>query len=122
MNSDLEDKTLNALLAQPTQVSDRGFCRDTLKLIEKPAARKAKIFSAAGIAWLALAFVLASPAELNLQIQKFGDIFLSLFPKSLGLVELAQSSFPSSGVDFTLPTIVLFISVVLLWLSSMTRI
>lgn len=122
MNSNLEDETLNALLAQPAQASDRGFCRETLKFIEKQAAQKAKIFSAAGIVWLALTLVLASPAELTQQMQKFSDMFISLLSKSLSLAELTHLSFPSSGIDFTIPTFALLVSIILLWLGGMTRI
>jgi len=122
MNSDLEDEILNALLAQPTQVADRGFCRKTLKLIEKPTTQKVKIFSTAGIAWLILALVITSPAELTRQIQKSSDMFISLLSKPLSLTELTQTSFPGASIDFTIPAFTLLVSIILLWLISLARI
>lgn len=122
MSTDLEDEVLNALLAQPTQVADRGFCRETLKLIEKPTEQTTKIFSTAGIAWLILALVVVSPLELTQQIQKLSDLFISLLSKPLNLVEFVQVSLPSASIDSTVPTFALLVSIVLLWLVSRTRI
>ena len=121
MSTELEDETLNALLAQPSQVSDRGFCQSTLKLIEEPAAHKAKIFSSAGLAWLILVLVIVSPAELSQQIQKFSNLFSSFLSKPLNLAELAQTSFPNSGMELTIPTFALLLGAILIWLINLSR-
>lgn len=121
MSPELEDETLNTLLAQPSQVSDRGFCQNTLKLIGESTAYKTKIFSSAGLAWLILVLALVSPVELTQQIQKFGGIFISFLSKPLNLAELAQSSFPSSGMDFSVPTFALLFGIILVWLINLSR-
>jgi len=90
MNSNSGFNELDALLAKPPTLSDRGFSERINKQIERSNIARRNLFLITGLSWLLLTFIASSPQAI------YGDlatVALSLDIASLysGSAELLQS-------------------------------
>lgn len=75
MNDNSDFDQLDALLAQPALLADRGFSERVAQRLRRFASVRRNIFLITGLCWLALVFIAASPEALY---AAFSTLVLSL--------------------------------------------
>jgi hypothetical protein len=100
-NSDFDQ--LDALLAQPAVIADRGFSERVKQRIEKSNNARRNIFLITGFCWLALVLISASPQAIYAD---FSTLVLSLDIGSIYSYILSQfQSLSSSAQQLPYPTL-----------------
>jgi hypothetical protein len=100
-NSDFDQ--LDALLAQPAVIADRGFSGRVVQRIGKLNTTRRNLFLITGFCWLALALIAASPQAIYAD---FSTLALSLDIRSIYPYVLSQiQSLSSSAQALPYPTL-----------------
>jgi hypothetical protein len=100
-NSDFDQ--LDALLAQPAVIADRGFTERVEQRIDKSNTARRNVFLITGFCWLALVLISTSPQAIYAD---FSTLVLSLDIGNLYSYGLSEfQSLSSSALQLPYPTI-----------------
>ncbi|PCI75466.1 MAG: hypothetical protein COB20_12830 [SAR86 cluster bacterium] len=103
MNDNSDFNQLDALLAQPAVIADRGFSERVKQRMSKSNTARRNVFLITGFCWLALVLIAASPQAIYAD---FSTLALSLDISSLYPSVLNQfQSLSSSAQQLPYPTL-----------------
>lgn len=91
MNSNSFDSKLDRLLAQPPQMTDRGFSDTVLKRLKRAEQRKVGVFSIMCTLWLLLLGLTTTPGQLLAHFSLAGSSLARLVPTPEDYVWLGDS-------------------------------
>ena len=96
MNDNSDFDQLDALLAQPAAIADRGFSERVLQRMVRLNTARRNIFLVTGFCWLALVLIAASPQAIYAD---FSTLALSLDTSSIYSYTLSQFQSLSDSVQ-----------------------